>query len=145
MSSKADFSSALIFLAHEVQSLHSLAICCGGIPFADFYALKCISENKKTSPRFLTAALHLTKSGVTRITKRLEGKNLIQRMSAPGDDKRTCCLLVTQEGQNVLKEGLVRYEEYFNDLLSDTPETLQEQLRSAFSALAQLQKTKANS
>ena len=98
-------------------------ICCNGescedFTLIDFLALRCIQTQPHCSVQTVGQALGFTKSGATRVIKRLESRELIAICTHP-DDARIKCLFLTELGESCLQSVSDTKSRHIEQLLKD--------------------------
>ncbi|MRI32759.1 hypothetical protein EOPP23_07130 [Endozoicomonas sp. OPT23] len=98
----------LMMLAWSLNSACSSSDACSDFSIVDYLALKTVGEQQGCPVQTIGKTLGITKSGATRIVKRLESRDLLKTHSSP-EDGRVRCLKLTESGQNCLIE-IQRYQ-----------------------------------
>lgn len=96
--------------------------CCEDISMPEFMALDTVSKTRFCPVQEIGIALSFTKSGATRIVNRLESKGYVRKMTS-SEDARVCCVIITGEGEKVIKNADARYKEKLEELFSKMPES----------------------
>jgi DNA-binding MarR family transcriptional regulator len=93
-------------------------------PLGSYNVLRLLQEAPGCRLRLsqLARAVHLTRSGVTRLANRLERAGLLRR-EADAQDRRGSCAILTDRGRDKLKQARAVFEravaEQFGSRLSD--------------------------
>ncbi len=103
-----DIYDALQEIVFHFGSRDMNGACCADLSFIEFMALKKIRERRDFKIQELGRALHLTKSGATRIVDRLENKGYIIRRLSPLDG-RVCCVANTNKGTKAVTQAAAKY------------------------------------
>lgn len=91
--------------------------CCNeNISHGEFRALQAALNQKICTMQDIAKSAMVTKSGATRIAKRLEDKGLANRQQ-DRKDGRVCCVTLTDEGRAILKRIEERYMHKMRKLL----------------------------
>ena len=88
-----------------------------GLTAPRYYALKHIHENPGLSLTTLSALMLNDKSSTTRLTRSMQEDGLVRR-SQSESDRRTCCLYLSESGQQVLQRASVARDKYTEDRFS---------------------------
>jgi len=88
-----------------------------GITFEQRWILLHLNKHNSVTVGKLADSLGTTPSSVTLITKKMENKNLLERVRGMPDD-RTVTLRITEDGKNLLKEWEEKRREMFSKYLS---------------------------
>jgi len=88
-----------------------------GITFEQRWILLHLNKHNSVTVGKLADSLGTTPSSVTLITKKMESKNLLERVRGMPDD-RTVTLRITEDGKNLLKEWEEKRREMFSKYLS---------------------------
>ena len=93
---------SLLTLSHHFSNT-----CCDGnhceeFSLIDYLALRNIKNQPHCSIQAVGKTLGFTKSGATRVIKRLEARDLVSICVSP-DDSRTRCLSLTERAEECLK------------------------------------------
>ena len=88
-------------------SHHFSSNCCSGescedFTLIDFLALRCVQTQPHCSVQTVGYALGFTKSGATRVIKRLESRDMISICTSP-DDARIKCLSLTEQAEDCMQ------------------------------------------
>jgi len=75
--------------------------CCENISHGEFRALRVISRMDRCTMQDIAKSIAVTKSGATRIVRRLEEKKLVRRMNDQHDG-RVCCVRLSKEGKSLI-------------------------------------------
>ena len=75
--------------------------CCENISHGEYRALRAISRLDRCTMQDIAKSIAVTKSGATRIVRRLEEKKLVRRVQDQ-DDARICCVQLSKEGKSLL-------------------------------------------
>ena len=89
--------------------------CCENISHSEFRALHTARYRDNCNMQDIARKAAVTKSGATRIVRRLEDKGLVRRVEDPKDG-RSCCVTLTEEGKSFLKR--------IEDQLTDKMQTI---------------------
>jgi DNA-binding MarR family transcriptional regulator len=88
-----------------MKSMDNVCVSALGITATQLTALMILKEKGACQMKELADALMLDKSAVTGLTKRLQSKSLVERMPSE-NDLRASVLLLSEEGQRVLDNGM---------------------------------------
>jgi DNA-binding MarR family transcriptional regulator len=83
-----------------------------------FYALKHIFENPGISLTTLSALMCIDKSNTTRLIRSINEEGLVRRLRSESD-RRTCCLYLSELGEELLKSASVAHNKYTQDRFSN--------------------------
>lgn len=75
--------------------------CCENISRGEYRALRAVTNHDVCTMQDIAKSAAVTKSGATRIVKRLEDKGLAKRHQDKKDG-RICCVAVTEDGKKLL-------------------------------------------
>ncbi|WAA08906.1 MarR family winged helix-turn-helix transcriptional regulator [Fervidibacillus albus] len=100
--------------------------CCRDLSLIEYMTLKKISLLNTTSVQLLGKELNVTKSGMSKVITKLEKKGYIKKEKDQADG-RVCCLIVTPQGRNVLKDIAASYSDYIGRALNDVGESEKEE------------------
>ena len=109
------------------------------LPMVDFMALRWIHQNHQTPIHCIGKALGMTKSGATRVVKRLEKQGFVA-ISTCTEDARVRCLSLTQEGSEAVERVIDSQSSQLNVLLAMMGENLSQQLAVGVKALLETMK-----
>ncbi len=93
-----------------------------GITLEQRWILLHLNKHNSVTVGKLADSLGTTPSSVTLITKKMESKNLLERVRGMPDD-RTVTLRITEDGKNLLKDWEEKRREMFSKYLSVMDET----------------------
>jgi MarR family transcriptional regulator, organic hydroperoxide resistance regulator len=113
--------------------------CCCNLSLPEFIALDKISTTENCPVQEIGRELGFTKSGATRVVNRLEKKGYVKKCHA-SEDGRVCCVLITENGKNIIKEADAAYSAKFRELLKKMPESLSQKTRELFGSIAKVLK-----
>lgn len=100
--------------------------CCSeNISHAEYRALQAALDCDICSMQDIAKSAGVTKSGATRIAKRLEGKGLAKRQQ-DRKDGRICCVTLTEEGRTLLKRIEARLLNKMRKILADMDPALRD-------------------
>lgn len=108
--------------------------CCGNLSLVEFMALKKVYENLDISIQEIGNALNFTKSGATRIINRLEEKGYAKRQNSDTDG-RVCCISITSKGTAMIKDVMLNYTNYLEELLKHLEQKEIEDIKSTLETL----------
>lgn len=80
---------------------------CQSVSMTDFLALRLIHQHKNCPVQTISQTLGMTKSGATRVAKRLEQQGLITITTSEAD-ARVRCLSLTKEGNQCMDDVIAR-------------------------------------
>lgn len=92
--------------------------CCGDLSLVEFMALKYVHDSDNSTILEIGNALNITKSGASKITDRLEDKRYVARKQSPLDG-RVCCVGITNQGTEAIKQIVAHYTGYIGEMLKD--------------------------
>ncbi len=95
--------------------------CCGNLSLPEFLALDKVADTNDCPVQDVGLTLGFTKSGATRIVNRLEKKGYVEKIRSY-EDARVCCVVITKDGESVLKSATEKYSKELERLLSRMPE-----------------------
>jgi len=108
------------FLAHAlaIRSVETFIKDKAPLSLDEYDLLLSIARHPHGRPRFseLAQATVFTRSGISRITKRLEQRQLLAREEC-NDDKRGAYAVLTSAGKDAMKETWKWYSRGINELL----------------------------
>ncbi len=111
--------------------------CCSeNISHAEYRALQAALDCDICSMQDIAKSAGVTKSGATRIAKRLEGKGLAKRQQ-DRKDGRICCVTLTEEGRTLLKRIEGRLLNKMRKILANMDSTVREILILSLSSFVQ--------
>lgn len=89
------------------------------LSIGEYDVLLCVSRSPERSIRFsaLAEAAVYTKSGITRVVKRLEDQGLLRRQECP-EDKRVTYAVLTEEGDKALRDTWRCYSQSVLEILA---------------------------
>ena len=89
------------------------------LSISEYDVLLCVSRSHERAIRFsaLAEAAVYTKSGITRVVKRLEDEGLLMRRECP-EDKRVTYAVLTEAGDRALRETWRWYSQSVSEILS---------------------------
>ena len=113
--------------------------CCTGSDFdclsmVDFLALRLIHQRHHCPIQTISKALCMTKSGATRVVKRLEKQHLIT-ITTSSDDARVRCLSLTEKGNKAVSNVIQTQTQHLQALLESIGDEKSQQLTSGIKAL----------
>ncbi len=127
----------LMMLAWSLNSACSSSDACSDFSIVDYLALRTVGQQQGCPTQTIGKTLGMTKSGATRIVKRLESRDLLQIHNS-AEDGRVRCLRLTESGQRCLTD-IQRYQsERITNALKDLGNQQSLQLEQS---LQSLQKT----
>lgn len=88
-------------LSYDFGSHNIDAVCCENISHGEYRALRTVSHTDICTMQDIAKSISVTKSGVTRIVSRLEGKKLVCRIKDQNDG-RICCVQLSEEGKALM-------------------------------------------
>ena len=92
---------ALLTLSHHFSTSCCESSHCEEFSLIDYLALRSIQNQPQCSVQTIGQSLGFTKSGATRVIKRLEARNLVSICLNP-DDSRIKCLSLTRLAEDCL-------------------------------------------
>jgi DNA-binding MarR family transcriptional regulator len=95
--------------SRRVSAIYDAALEPAGVNIAQFSLLRNIARHAPVSSTELGVLMELDRSTVGRNTKILERMGLVK--TAPGADGREALLVLTGEGENVLRTGTPLWED----------------------------------
>lgn len=114
-------------------SQSSEGYCCEDISYVEYRALRVLAKTESCTMQNLGQQLGFTKSGATRIVDRLERAGYVRRERGE-DDRRVCCVTLTETGHALLNRVLDEYarktEASLDQLDEDMRDILMASLRS---------------
>lgn len=131
----SELSRSLIEIAWHFGPKGLNGECCDDISMPEFLALDKISNTRDCPVQEIGQALGFTKSGATRIVNRLEKKGYVQKMTS-SEDARVCCVVITANGEKVIKDADKRYIEKLNQLFVKMPDTITEKTEELLNSMA---------
>ena len=113
--------------------------CCTGsdiecLSMVDYLALRLIHNRHYCPVQTISKALGMTKSGATRVVKRLEKQSLITIMTSPVD-ARVRCLSLTEAGNKAINNVIETQTRHLQALLESMGDENSQQLASGIEAL----------
>ena len=128
----------LMMLAWSLNSACSSSDACYDFSIVDYLALRTVGKQQGCPVQTIGKTLGMTKSGATRVVKRLENRELLQMHTSP-EDGRVRCLRLTESGQRCLTE-IQRYQserisKALKDLGSQQSLQLEQSLKSLLATL----------
>ncbi|MEA5114611.1 MAG: MarR family transcriptional regulator [Geobacteraceae bacterium] len=136
----SEFSRTLIEIAWQLGPKGLNGECCENLSMPEFIALDKIAATRDCPVQMVGQALGFTKSGATKIVNRLEKKGFIKR-SKSLEDGRVCCLVITDDGRQVLMKADKRYSDKFQELLLKIPQQYSAQMKDFIKAMAKALRT----
>ena len=100
---------ALVTLSHHFSTTCCESSHCEEFTLIDYLALRSIQNQPECSIQTVGQSLGFTKSGATRVIKRLEARDMISICVNP-DDSRIKCLSLTKLAEDCLK-STIRFQE----------------------------------
>lgn len=88
-----------------------------GLTAPRYYALKHIHENPGINLTTLSGLMFNDKSSTTRLTRSMQEDGLVRRHQSECD-RRTCCLYLSESGEQLLHRAAVARDAYTEDRLS---------------------------
>lgn len=127
---------SLLTLSHHFSST-----CCDGnhceeFSLIDYLALRSIQNQPHCSIQTVGQTLGFTKSGATRVIKRLEARALVSICVSP-EDSRIKCLSLTTLAEECLDKTATYQAEKINGLLNKMEPETRQQLLNGLQALTQ--------
>lgn len=116
----SELSRSLALVAWHFGSKGLNGECCGDLSMPEFIGLDQISSTPNCSVQEVGNYLGFTKSGATRVVKRLEKKGYIKKLKSP-EDGRVCCMTLTEKGKEILNHVDQQYTQQFEGLKSKMP------------------------
>lgn len=116
----SELSRSLIEIAWHFGPKGLNGECCENLSMPEFLALDKISRTENCAVQEIGRAIGFTKSGATRIVNRLADKGYVKKCISP-EDARVCCVVITGEGENILKDADAGYRARFNRMLEKMP------------------------
>ena len=116
-----ELSKALRKIVWQFGSKGVNGECCEDLSMSEFLALEKAADTWNCSVQTIGNQLGFTKSGATRIVNRLEKKGYIQKIRSH-EDSRVCCVVLTENGREILETANRRYAEQLTEVLSKMPE-----------------------
>lgn len=80
---------------------------CESVSITDFLALRLIHQHQSCRVQTISQTLGITKSGATRVAKRLEQQGLIN-ITVSENDARVRCLSLTTQGSQCMDDVIIR-------------------------------------
>jgi len=131
----SDLNRALIEIVWHFGPKGLDGECCENLSMPEFLALDKIANTQDCRVQKIGQLLGFTKSGATRIVNRLEKNGYVQKIKSY-EDARVCCVLITQQGENVLNSTDERYSKELEQLLSRMPEKNVPQMKELLKGMA---------
>ncbi len=113
--------------------------CCENLSLPEFLALDKVAGTKDCPVQEVGHALGFTKSGATRIVNRLEKKGYVEKVRSD-EDARVCCVIVTKDGERILKSATERYSKELERIVSRMPEESLPKMKELLITMARLLK-----
>ena len=101
--------------------------CCENLSHGEFRALHTVMHRNNCTMQDIAKKAAVTKSGATRIVRRLEDKGLARRDDDPKDG-RICCVILTKEGKSLLNRIEVQLTNKMQTILAAMDPDLREVL-----------------
>ena len=117
----SELSRAVIEIAWHFGPRGLNGECCENLTMPEFIALDKISKTDYCPVQGIGQTLGFTKSGATRIVNRLESKGYVRKMTS-SEDARICCVVITVEGEKVIRNADAIYKEKLKLLFSKMAE-----------------------
>ena len=131
----------LIYLtAQDIKNYAEKQLKPFDLTLEQFHLLKQMSLDSGMSQRELGELVNKTPANITRILDRLELKNLVIRQSSP-EDRRTSQVLLTEQGQALVKEVFEIFESFSNQLTQGTSEQEQQKTKKVLDKIGHNIKT----
>ncbi len=109
---------------------------CDDFTLTDLMALRIVEENCPCPTQAISLHLGITKSGATRVVKRLENRGLITCHSSP-EDGRLRCLTLTPEAHHCLKIVAQKQSRRLEQALSSLDDDTRRHLQKGLNTLAE--------
>ena len=127
---------ALVTLSHHFSTTCCESSHCEEFTLIDYLALRSIQNQPECSIQTVGQSLGFTKSGATRVIKRLQGRNMISICVNP-DDSRIKCLTLTELAENCLQSVVSIQEKRMDKLLKKMEPETAKQLTQGLQTLVQ--------
>ena len=127
---------ALVTLSHHFSTTCCESSHCEEFTLIDYLALRSIQNQPECSIQTVGQSLGFTKSGATRVIKRLEARNMISICVNP-DDSRIKCLSLTELAENCLQSVVSIQEKRLDKLLQKMEPETAKQLTQGLQTLVQ--------
>jgi DNA-binding MarR family transcriptional regulator len=114
--------------------------CCENLSMPEYIALDKISNTHDCPVQDIGLKLGFTKSGATRIVKRLEKKGLVKKHKFQ-DDARICCITITPKGQKALESAENICSSRFEKLIANVPAGSRSGIKDTLAFMAKALKT----
>lgn len=111
--------------------------CCADLSMPEFRALEKAAGTQNCPVAAIGEFLGFTKSGATRIIKRLEKKGYVRKVKSQ-EDARVCCVMLTKSGEKVLNTTANKYARGMHLLFSRIPRGESTQVQESLIALAKI-------
>ncbi len=131
----SELSRALIEIGWHLGPKGLNGECCENLSMPEFIALDKIANTQDCPVQDIGQVLGFTKSGATKIVDRLEKKGCIQRVKS-FTDARFCYVVITKQGEDILKAADENYSAKFQNLLNKMPKHYAPQMTNIFTAIA---------
>ncbi len=136
MSVKLDeVSKALVDIAWKFGTKGLDGECCGKLTMVEYLALDKVRMTVDCSVQSVGQRLGFTKSGATRIVNRLEKRGYLKKLSSARDG-RVCCVILTPEGESILKSAQGEYMKKVEKVVSGMPEEYSSKLAETLQAIS---------
>ncbi|UYM17784.1 MarR family winged helix-turn-helix transcriptional regulator [Endozoicomonas euniceicola] len=127
---------ALVTLSHHFSTTCCESSHCEEFTLIDYLALRSIQNQPECSVQTVGQSLGFTKSGATRVIKRLQARNMISICVNP-DDSRIKCLSLTELAENCLQSVVSIQEKRMDKLLKKMEPETAKQLTQGLQTLVQ--------
>ena len=127
---------ALVTLSHHFSTSCCESSHCEEFTLIDYLALRSIQNQPECSIQTVGQSLGFTKSGATRVIKRLQARNMISICVNP-DDSRIKCLSLTELAENCLQSVISLQEKRMDKLLQKMEPETAKQLTQGLQTLVQ--------
>lgn len=130
----SELSRSLALLAWHFGPKGLNGECCGDLSMPEFIALDKVSSSRNCSVQEVGSWINFTKSGATKVVNRLEKKGCIQKLKS-NEDGRVCCLVITEKGEDILREVDRQYAQQFEALKAKIPGMSVQEIEKVIDAL----------
>ncbi|AMO54857.1 hypothetical protein GZ77_25100 [Endozoicomonas montiporae] len=127
---------ALVTLSHNFSTNCCESSQCEEFSLIDYLALRSIQNQPRCSIQTIGQALGFTKSGATRVVKRLEARDMVNICVNP-DDSRIRCLSLTELAEECLQSVVSIQEKRIDKLLKKMEPEAAKQLAKGLQTLVQ--------
>lgn len=131
----SELSRAVIEIAWHFGPRGLNGECCDNLTMPEFIALDKISKTDYCPVQEIGQILGFTKSGATRIVNRLANKGYVRKMTS-SEDARICCVVITVEGEKVIRNTDAIYKEKLKLLFSKLTESQRYQAEELLNSMA---------